>query len=321
MYRSIFYGIIVTLIFVLGSLIYILKKTFTKDFLPILLQVDKKYLFMSIFAMFLYHTFDNLRLFVLSRAMNLRYSFLYGYIVSFINTFGATITPAHMGGEFMSMYTLSRKGGKLHKVMSIVTMKTLTGMVFFLLALPYAIYHLYKNPIQSLKILTILIFFFLLFIILYILLRLLSRRKTGEGHNFFKKVKYTIKRYLVVSRIFLRDKKGSILLASVNSVLLYVCFLASGAFLIKSFNPEPKLFTLMEHQLMLLYAIFVSPTPGGSGVGEVGALYAFNTFLEASFLGGFSLLWRFITQYASALVGGLLLFLLVLKDTKRLRHA
>lgn len=163
MHRSIFYGILLTLLFVLGSLLYILKKFFTKDFFLVFLQVDKKYLLLSLLSMFLYHTFDNLRLFILSRAMNLSYPFLYGYVVSFINTFGATITPAHMGGEFMSMYTLSRKGGKLHKVMSIVTMKTLTGTAFFLLALPYALYHLYRNPTHSLRIILILVFFFLLF--------------------------------------------------------------------------------------------------------------------------------------------------------------
>jgi len=90
MYRSIFYGIILTLLFVLGSLVYIVKKTLTKDFLGVFAHIDKRYLILSLLFMFLYHTFDNLRLFVLSRAMNLKYSFFYGYIISFINTFGAS---------------------------------------------------------------------------------------------------------------------------------------------------------------------------------------------------------------------------------------
>jgi len=72
---------------------------------------------------------------------------------------------------------------------------------------------------------------------------------------------------------------------------------------------------------MLLYAIFLSPTPGGSGVGEVGALYVFDAFLEVSLLGGFSILWRFITQYISALLGGIFLLFLIIKDSKRLTNA
>ncbi|MFN3471588.1 MAG: flippase-like domain-containing protein [Aquificaceae bacterium] len=319
MLKSIVYGTIFTLLLVLASLIYILKKSVSKDILLVILHIDKRYLFLSLIAMFLYHTFDNLRLFVLSRAMNLRYSFSYGYMISLINTFGATITPAHMGGEFMSLYTLSRKGGRLHKVMSIVTMKTLTGLAFFILASPYLLFYLYNNPKTSLKILTILFLSFLVFFALYLTFKTLSKRKSVENSKITQKVKYTLKRYVVVSRMFLKSKKFSLLVASLSSIFLYVSFLASGALLVKGLNTQASFFEVMEHQLMLLYAVFLSPTPGGSGVGEVGAFYTFDMFLDVSLLGGFSILWRFITQYLSALIGGLLLLFILFKDSKRLK--
>ncbi|MCS7262397.1 MAG: flippase-like domain-containing protein [Aquificaceae bacterium] len=315
--RSILFGALLTLIFVSGSALYLTKKSFSLDFLPLLLQADKKYLLLSLFSIFLYHTFDNLRLFILSRAMKVRYSFMYGYLVSFVNAFGATITPAHMGGEFMSVYALSRRGSKLYKVMGVVTMKTLTGGTFFLLVLPYTLYHFYKNPTGSLKILAVLVLFAGIFALLYVLVRLLSRKGAPQNQNLLKGFRYTVRRYTVVLRIFLRDRKPSLLLACISSFLLYLSFLASGAFLVKSFNPEPDFVFIVEHQLTLLYAIFISPTPGGSGVGEVGALYVFDSFLEASLLGSFSLLWRFVTQYASALLGGLLLLFLLLRDARK----
>ncbi len=321
MYRSILYGILLTLLFVGGSLVYIVKKTFTKDFFNVLIHADKKYMLMSFVCMLLYHTFDNIRFFVLSRAMKLRYSFFYGYVISYINTFGATITPSQAGGEFMSMYTLSRKGGKLHKVLSILTMKMLSGLVFFLLALPYVLLHVYKNPSQGVRIGYVLLFFFALVLFLYILLRLFFKRSSSNQQKLIQRLKYNLKKYLVVLKIFLRDKKMSILIACLSSVLVYMSFLASGAFLLKSFNPQPEILTLIEHQLLLLYAIFISPTPGGSGVGEVGALYAFEPFLELSLLGGFSLLWRFITQYLSAIIGGFLLAFLLIRDAKRFKDA
>ncbi|MFN4319506.1 MAG: flippase-like domain-containing protein [Aquificaceae bacterium] len=319
MLKSIVYGTIFTLLLVLASLIYILKKSVSKDILLVILHIDKRYLFLSLIAMFLYHTFDNLRLFVLSRAMNMNYSFLYGYTISLINTFGATITPAHMGGEFMSLYTLSRKGGRLHKVMSIVTMKTLTGLAFFILASPYLLFYLYNNPKTSLKILTILFLSFLVFFALYLTFKTLSKRKSVEDSKITQKVRYTLKRYVVVSRMFLKSKKFSLLVASLSSIFLYVSFLASGALLVKGLNTQASFFEVMEHQLMLLYAVFLSPTPGGSGVGEVGAFYTFDMFLDVSLLGGFSILWRFITQYLSALIGGLLLLFILFKDSKRLK--
>jgi uncharacterized protein (TIRG00374 family) len=316
MYRSIFLGILFTFIIVVGSTLYIFKKTFSKEFIGMLFLLDRKYLLLSLLSMFLYHTFDNLRLFVLSRAMNLRYPFFYGYLISLINTFGATITPAHIGGEFMSFYTLSRKGGKLHKVMSIVTMKTITGTAFFLLALPLMLYQLYKNPQQIMEIVYVVLFFLVAMVVIYWFFRFFLNRKPKEG-KLSQRIRYTLRRYAVILRMFYRDKKVSIAQACFFSVLLYLSFLASGAFLAKSLDEGLSFYGVMESQLALLYAIFISPTPGGSGVGEIGALYAFEPFIEASLIGGFSLVWRFITQYMSAFIGGLVLALLIFKDARK----
>ncbi|MDQ7081753.1 MAG: flippase-like domain-containing protein [Aquificota bacterium] len=127
-----------------------LLKTFTKETFSILMNLKKRYLLLSIFFLFLYHTFDNLRLFILSRAVGVNYSFFYGYIMSFVNTFGATVTPAHVGGELAAVYMLMRKGVSAHKVMSIVTMKAVSGAIFFLIGLPSSFWHLYENPEQVL---------------------------------------------------------------------------------------------------------------------------------------------------------------------------
>ncbi|ADC90102.1 conserved hypothetical protein [Thermocrinis albus DSM 14484] len=312
MSRGILYGLVLTLLLILGSLFYIVKKTFTREALTILFSLDKRYLLLSIICMAFYHTFDNLRLFVLARAVKLRYSFLYGYVVSLINTFGATITPAHLGGEFMSLYTLSRKGGRLHKVLSIVTVKTATGLSFFLLAFPFFLYDLYRD-IQKAKQLGLILFVAaVLMLILYRVVRWGSNRASEGG--FRKRLRYGFGRYIVYLRFFLRRGKLHLLGASISSVLLYVSFLLSGAFLLKAFGSTLPTEKMLIAQISLVYAIFASPTPGGSGVGELGGLSVFEPFLEPAAVGAFVILWRFITQYMSALLGGLLLSLLLLKD-------
>jgi uncharacterized protein (TIRG00374 family) len=65
------------------------------------------------------------------------------------------------------------------------------------------------------------------------------------------------------------------LLAVLLSIALYLSFLAIGAALLKAFNPSVSIVEVFIHQLPLLYAIFMSPTPGGSGVGEFGAIPVF----------------------------------------------
>jgi uncharacterized protein (TIRG00374 family) len=200
MLRPLLYGIVLTVFVLTGSFLYVLKGTMSKEIFEVLLLLDKRYLFLSVLSMFFYHTFDNIRLFILARAMHLRYSFFYGYLVSFINTFGATITPAHVGGEMMSLYTLSRKGGRLHKVMSVVVMKTLTGMVFFVFMLPFLVYYFYKHTQYAIKLFVILVVLGLLSLLAYKVLKYLFDRSKNENQSLILRVKYTL---LVVFSSFL----------------------------------------------------------------------------------------------------------------------
>ena len=319
MHRSLAYGVLLTLVFIAGSVFYIAKKNMSKEAISVFLSLDKRYFFLSLLSMFLYHTFDNLRLYVLARALKLRYSFLYGYVVSLINTFGATITPAHMGGELMSLYTLSRKGGKFHKVASVVTVKTITGTTFFLIALPYALYVFYENPTQAKKLIGVFGFFLLLFVGIYFVVRLVFNKTKTSSKQTLRKLRYNLKRYLVNLRLFWKVGKSALIIACLSSVALYISFLASGAFLVKSFEPYTSFFKAFKDQILLLYALFASPTPGGAGVGEVGALYAFEGIIDPYTLGAFSILWRFVSQYLSALIGGIAFGILVFIDARRYR--
>jgi uncharacterized protein (TIRG00374 family) len=70
-------------------------------------------------------------------------------------------------------------------------------------------------------------------------------------------------------------------------------------------------------ELPLVYAIFTSPSPGGSGVGELGAAAIFQDLIAPSVIGLFVILWRFFSQYFSAILGGLIFSLYVLRDWKK----
>ena len=317
MIRSLLYGVFITVVILFISFVYILKKAFSREVFEVLFSLDKRFVFFSFLSMFFYHTFDNLRLFILSRAMNLRYSFLYGYVVSFINTFGATITPAHVGGEMMSLYLLSRKGARLHKVLSIVTMKTITGMAFFVLLVPFVVYHFYKSPEIAVKLLAILLILSVLTFGFYRVGKIFfDRSKKEENLSLVVKVKYTFKRFLVITKLFLKGKKIHLLFSILSGLFLYISFLFSGAFLIKAFEQSVSIHEAVFAQITLLYAIFLSPTPGGSGVGEIGGLEVFSGVLPLSMLGTFVILWRLITQYLSAIVGGVFFLILFFRDSK-----
>jgi len=59
------------------------------------------------------------------------------------------------------------------------------------------------------------------------------------------------------------------------------------------------------------------PTPGGSGIGEVGFLYVYKSILpDVGVAGLLTLIWRFIDFYLGLLVGGAA-FILIMRDIGR----
>ncbi|RLJ71077.1 hypothetical protein BCF55_1369 [Hydrogenivirga caldilitoris] len=315
MRKTFIYGTIILVVILLMSFSYIIFKTVTKETLGVLLNLKKRYLLLTFLFLILYHTFDNLRLYILSRAVNLKYSLFYGYVMSFVNTFGATVTPAHVGGELAAVYMLLRKGASVHKVMSIVTMKTISGLFFFILGLPIFLWHLYRNPQQVIPVLQIFIGVVVVFGLAYVGGKILFQKSISRPS--VKKIKEGLKRYIYYMKIFGYKRKGYFLGSILSSCGLYISFLLIAPALAKSFGRDEGFFELFLSQISLLYVIFMSPTPGGSGVGELGGLAVFAAFLEPFELGVFVILWRLISQYISALIGGVLFTLCLIKDLRR----
>ncbi len=315
MRRTFLYGTILFVLILLFSLGFIAFKTFSKETLSAFMSLKRRYILASVFVIFLYHTFDNLRLFVLSKALGVKYSFKYGYMVSFINTFAATVTPAHVGGEMSSVYMLVRKGAGLHKVMSIVTMKTITGASFFLLMLPVTGYYLYKHPEAAVNMLKLLLIVIGISAFVFLMGRLFVNKKGNE--HLKDKLKKSLKQYVIYMKIFGYKRKKVVFLAVLFSIALYLCFLLVAPTLILAFGKDIDIVHSLFAQLGLLYAIFISPSPGGSGVGELGGLVVFANFLNPYEIGLFVLLWRFISQYISAMLGGVLFLICLWIDLRR----
>jgi len=313
--RNVIKGSILLVFFLALSLLFIAYKSFSPQVFELIGNLNKFYLLLAFFCLFLVHTFDNARLFIISRALGIKYSFLYGYVTSFVNTFGATVTPAHIGGEGMAVYMLLRKGISAHRVATAVTFKTVTGMVFFILCFPFLIFQAFRSPKNFLNVVLVLLVLLALTSFFFTGLKKFLKRKDKESIGF--KVRKFLVKYLGAVKFFYKRKKVEFLLASLSSIALYVSFLLIAFFLLLSFGKEASPIEVISVQLGLLYAIFVSPTPGGSGVGEIGGYVVFAGILSQSEVGVFVLMWRVISQYFSAFLGGILFFVCLLMDAKK----
>jgi hypothetical protein len=315
MYKNIVYGIFLTLLVVSFSFLYIFVRHIPPNLKGVLFSLNKKHLLFSFLSLFSFHTFDNLRVFFISRALGLRYPFWYGYQVSLVSTFGATITPAHLGGEVFPFYTLRRVGGEIAQILSIITLKGFAGLIFYLLFFPFMLANLLEHPEKGLELLlmigSLLVIFGLVFMVAKAVFK---KRPQIISVSFLFRLKFNFFKYLLICKKFFKIHKKVFFLAILFSLLMYFSFLMVGIFLVKAFRQEAPFWALFSNQLPLLYAIFISPTPGGSGVGELGAIVVFKDFLTVESIGIFAMLWRILSQYLSAIIGGVIFFVIGTKD-------
>ena len=305
-----FWGSLATFIFIIASFILLAIKYSPSNY-NFLNNIDYKYLILAFFLFFLYHTFDMLRLKVIAEGFGIKYSPAYAYITSFIATFGATVTPAHIGGELIIFYMLKRLGIKQHKIWGTIIFKTISGFSFFLIALPIFVLYTASNPLVLKKLVFIILVFLLFSIISYPFFKWFQRFNKNSS------LKRNLKIYCYSIIYFWKNKKILFLKACFFSILLYLTFLSFAPVLLKAFHVKFDIFSIYILQLPLIYAIFSSPTPGGSGVGEFGGIAVFQDIVPASILGLFIILWRFFSQYLGASIGGILFTYIVFKDWKK----
>jgi len=311
------WGSILTSLFVVASFGFLIWKFAPTTDWSYLLHLDYRYILLAFILIFLYHTFDMLRLKTIAEGYKIRYSYGYAYVTSLIATFGATITPAHIGGELIIFYMLRRLGVKPSKIWGTILFKTVSGISFFVLAFPLFIYYLVSNPEDIKKLLILAVIFAVFSAISYPIFKWFQKyeQKAGKQTKFVK----LLKLYCYAVIYFWKNNKWLFLKACFYSVLLYLTFLSFAPVLLKAFHVKLPLIKIYLLELPLVYAIFSSPSPGGSGVGELGAAAVFQDLIPPSVIGLFVILWRFFSQYFSATVGGILFTLIVLEDLKKRR--
>ncbi|MGB9667354.1 MAG: lysylphosphatidylglycerol synthase transmembrane domain-containing protein [Thermosulfidibacteraceae bacterium] len=270
-------------------------------------SIKKRYLIFSLISLFSFHLFDALRLKEISKAFNVSYSFYYGFLTSLANTLGATITPFHIGGELVTFYMLGRKKVNLHKISSIVTIKAITGTISFTILFPFAVYYLGLPKISKAGLLTTLAIAVLLMAFTGVLIWVVNRNP---------KIKEWFKKYIIMLLLFKRRGKINFFLSIIYSVMIYISFLSIAPFIVWALGGEGTFKELFLKQLFLFYGIFLSPTPGGSGVGEIGAVIVYENVLKGKELLAFAILWRIMSQYLSAFIGSLVIIALHIIDLK-----
>ena len=94
------------------------------------------------------------------------------------------------------------------------------------------------------------------------------------------------------------------LLAMLLSVAYWVLVISVPVLIVRGMVPQVSYSQVFFVAMTLYLVMAYVPTPGSSGGAEVGSAYFFASILPSKLLGGFVVIWRFVTYYFTLLVGG-----------------
>ncbi|MDF2954282.1 MAG: putative membrane flippase AglD2/YbhN [Thermodesulfobacterium sp.] len=160
--------------------------------------------------------------------------------------------------------------------MSIVTLKGFSGIFFYIIFLLFTVHSILTNPHKAKEIIFLFLFILFITVVLFTLWQLIFKKGLKLlSKETIRTIKYTLLKYLVIYKFFLKKRKKVFSIVLMFSLFMYSSLLFTGIFLVKAFNENASIKEVFLAQLLLIYAIFMSPTPGGSGIGEIGALSVF----------------------------------------------
>ncbi|OEY67882.1 lysylphosphatidylglycerol synthase transmembrane domain-containing protein [Marinobacter sp. X15-166B] len=270
-----------------------------------------------------YFISDGLRLYCTLRALGYGLPFKKVFKLVFINLFFANVTPMATGGGFAQIWYLQRHGVPLGYATAATTIRTVLAVIFIFSLTPFFLMTL--EVLQKQTLLSDLAMALAVFITLYLgffavvlfrtrwligplctliswlhRVRLLSDTRQ---RRWLYKIKREMLEFSQSFAEYLRGPKHWVLLSVVSTCVFLLSLFSIPALLIYSLGYEVDYLTTLGLLVVTTFIMYVSPTPGASGISEG----VFGTFFQATLTANHLILviigWRFLTIYLGMLVG------------------
>lgn len=246
-------------------------------------------------------------------------------IIFLAGSFISNVTPFATGGGPFQVYFLHKKGVNIGQASMVIVILFILRIFFFgltsslfLIFFNWAIspgiiptYVFYVAFISGLLISTLVILFSLVPGITDIIIGYIFKIKGVK--KMFKK-SHKAKKLLVKARRELNEfhyslevlgkYKGKLILAGLCTLLYWSTLFLIMPFILKGLGLEPNFFKTYVMQTIFYLVIPYMPTPGASGIAEVGFASLFISFIPNNLLGLVTFIWRFLTFYVILFVGG-----------------
>ncbi|MFO7815476.1 MAG: lysylphosphatidylglycerol synthase transmembrane domain-containing protein [Halanaerobiales bacterium] len=292
----------------------------------VIINMDLKYMLIIMGLMVVNIAAAGQRLKVMTKTIGTKLSLIDCMIIHISGAFVSNVTPFASGGGPFQIYFLHKKGVNVGKASTVVVANFLLRLFYFGLLTP--IFLIFFNDYISAGVIPKYLFY-LAFgmgilisagIILLTLVPQIGDKLTNYilGINKIKKFikrSYRAKRWLVTSRIEVRDFRKSLKILKENKKGLfwgafYTVIFWSSLFMVMpvlliAFGAKPHFFQAYIMQTIFYLMLPYTPTPGASGVAEVGFASLFVAFIPSDIVGLVTFGWRLFTFYLILTVGGI----------------
>jgi uncharacterized protein (TIRG00374 family) len=264
------------------------------------------------------------RLFIFARKINPKITVWSCVEANLANIFMGAVTPAQTGGGPSQIYVLCKQGLRIPQAFTVTLMTFIATVLYFVFIIPaaFALGHLLTKlpPLQSINYFLkfsagfCVIFLIVLFItlskpkilrkIIALIFKLIRFRKVKSKSNQFLEG-YDESHELLTQ--FLFDEKKSVFYEFLITIVMFFSAYIPAYWIIRSLGVDADFIQLMLIQIVLSFAIYFSPTPGGSGTAELGSAALMQIFLPANLLGVYTVLWRLLVRYIAVVIGGIVM--------------
>jgi len=244
-----------------------------------------------------------------------------------VGRFTGAVTPSQTGGGPGQIFMLYRGGISVPDVLSVLMVNFVASLVFFLVVGGSAAWYL-QGRFSNVAIQSLIQWAFVAFVsgMVFIAVSLtrpdllarpvnaLTRRLEGDPREWARVIRRSgevlvesAERYRESCVRCIREWPLLPVASLLLTVILYLNKFTLAWLVMRGLGVNGSYATTLAVQALLAFILYVAPTPGGSGIGELSTAALMTLLLPTELLVPFTLVYRFFLVYLPATIGALIL--------------
>lgn len=293
-------------------------------------KLQAKHILLALLLIMATWGLDALRFRLLANAIGKKLTFLKSAETVFAGFFVSAVTPFQSGGSLVQVYMLYQEGVPVGKGSALCLVRSSLDLLVFLLAVPFTF------SLEQLRfevfISTIVPCVLVLLLICIIHRPKKLKRMTGKAILWLRQripsngnmrsimLEKLIREMTVLDkglRMYLAERRWHVIIAGLLTLIITCLRFAIAPVLIAGVGVRMPVMRAFLLQFILALALYIAPTPGASGIAELGFASLFASSLPRQLLSIYVLLWRFFTSFLGVTLGGIIvLYRLGIRDLK-----